>query len=175
MKYRRSDKAGGTFFLTLTLADRNSDLLVYHVDLLRLSFRKVKKKYPFDLLAIVVLPDHLHMIMQLPEKDADFSTRVRLIKSGFSRGLAKTEFESASHRTKGERGIWQRRFWEHEIRDEKDFINHIDYIHYNPVKHGYVKSPADWSYSSIHKYIKQDELPDDWGSAASFDDGNFGE
>ena len=86
-----------------------------------------------------------------------------------------SQFESASHRTKGERGIWQRRFWEHEIRDEKDFINHIDYIHYNPVKHGYVKSPADWSYSSIHKYIERDELLHDWGSEASFDDEDFGE
>ena len=175
MRYRRSDTAGGMFFLTLTLADRNSDLLVCQIDLLRISFRKVKKKYPFDLPAIVVLPDHLHMIMQLPEQDADFSTRVRLIKSEFSRGLAKTERVIVSRRMKKERGIWQRRFWEHEVRDETDYKNHVEYIHYNPVKHGYVESPADWPYSSIHKYIELNEIPRDWGTEASFDDGDFGE
>ncbi len=110
--------------------------------------------HPFVIDAMVVMPDHLHCLWTLPENDGDFSTRWGLIKAGFSRQLAATERVSISRKSKGERGVWQRRFWEHLIRDELDFERHVDYIHYNPVKHGYVTRPVDWQFSSIHRYIK---------------------
>lgn len=110
---------------------------------LRDIIRIVKRAHPFDIEAMVVLPEHLHAIWKLPEGDADYPMRWSLIKSGFSRGLEKTEFIRASRVSKRERGIWQRRYWEHQIRDELDFEKHADYIHYNPVKHGYVKRPRN--------------------------------
>jgi REP element-mobilizing transposase RayT len=113
-------------------------LLVDYIDLLRQAFRYVRRRHPFDIEAIVVLPDHLHAIWMLPEGDADFALRWRLIKSMFSRGLPAGERTSASRAQKGERGIWQRRYWEHTLRDEEDFARYADYIHFNPVKHGHV-------------------------------------
>jgi putative transposase len=109
------------------------------------------------------LPDHVHAVWTLPRDDADFATRWMLIKAGFSRRLARTERIRASRAKKGERGIWQRRYWEHLIRDEYDYYKHVDYIHYNPVKHGYTKRPADWPHSSIHRYIEAGIIEPDWG------------
>ncbi len=123
---------------------------------------------------MVILPDHIHTFWQLPENDADFPTRWRLIKSAFSRALPQTERISTSRRKKGERGIWQHRYWEHLIKDDKDFERHVDYIHYNPVKHGTIQSPVDWPYSSIHCYIQKGIIQSDWAVKGDFE-GCFGE
>ncbi|WP_333876663.1 REP-associated tyrosine transposase, partial [Methylobacter sp.] len=151
MRYRRAQTAGATYFFTVNLANRRSDLLVQHIDELREVTRIVKRTHPFVIEAIVVLPEHLHAIWKLPEGDADYPMRWSLIKSSFSRGLEKTESIRASRVKKRERGIWQRRYWEHQIRDECDFEKHVDYIHYNPVKHGYAKRPIDWPFSTLHR------------------------
>jgi putative transposase len=134
----------------------------------------IKQNHPFIIDAIVILPDHLHTLWQLPENDADYPMRWRLIKSAFSRALPQTEGISTSRRKKAERGIWQRRYWEHLIRDEIDFKRHVDYIHYNPVKHGYTQSPVDWPYSSIHRYIQKEIIQSDWVVNGDFE-GCFGE
>lgn len=150
MEYRRVKFAGGCYFFTVVLAERGSDLLVRHIDEFRMAFSTVKINHPFDINAIVVLPDHLHCQWTLPAGDTDYSTRWALIKARFSRQIPKTELIRLSRAIKGERGIWQRRFWEHAIRDERDFLNHLDYIHQNPVKHKFVNKADDWPYSSIH-------------------------
>ena len=133
--YRRNFLAGGTFFFTVNLAQRHLRLLTDHVDELRTAFRETRRHHPFTIDAMVVLSDHLHVVWTMPEGDADFATRWRLIKSRFSRRLATGERVSESRVSKGERGIWQRRYWEHTIRDDDDFARHVDYIHINPVKH----------------------------------------
>lgn len=139
MNYRRVRVLGGTYFFTVNLANRNSLLLVEQVDLLRQVIKNVKQKHPFEIDAMVVLPEHLHAIWRLPENDSDYSTRWMLIKAGFSRGIPKGELIRISRLKKRERGIWQRRYWEHVIRDELNWQRHVDYIHFNPVKHGWVK------------------------------------
>lgn len=164
-RYIRSFTPGGAFFFTVALLERRRRLLVEHAALLRQCFSEVKAARPFRIDAVVVLPDHLHCIWTLPPGDADFSARWHAIKSGFSRGIDPGEYLSQRRRTKGERGIWQRRFWEHTIRDECDFERHVDYIHYNPVKHGHVRAAADWRLSSFHRYVEQDVYPPDWGAA----------
>ncbi len=151
MDYRRAYVKGGCYFFTVVLADRKSQLLTDRVNLLRECIKTVKDRHPFEINAAVVLPDHLHTIWTLPEDDCDYAKRWMLIKSSFSRALAKTEHINCTRIKKRERGIWQRRFWEHVIRDEPDFLNHIEYIHQNPVKHGYVQNAKDWPYSSIHR------------------------
>ena len=151
--YRRLWIAGGCYFFTVNLRERSpNDLLVRHIDVLRASVCEMRRSWPFRIDAWVVLPDHLHCIWTLPEGDADFATRWRLIKAGFARRLPRTEWRSASRARRGERGIWQRRYWEHAIRDDRDFASHIDYVHFNPVKHGYVTSPADWPYSTFRRW-----------------------
>jgi putative transposase len=122
--YRRNFIAGGSFFFTVNLANRQLRLLAEHIDELRAAFRETRRRHPFKIDAIVVLPDHLHTVWTLPERDADFATRWRLIKSAFSRCLPAGEWISRSRATKGERGIWQRRYWEHVIRDVNDFSRH---------------------------------------------------
>ncbi len=163
MHYRRAFVPGGTFFFTLALADRGQSLLTEHIEALRASFRQVKTQHPFEIVAQVVLPDHLHSVWQLPEGDADYPLRWALIKSSFSRRLPAHEAIPLSRRRKRERAVWQRRYWEHRIRDEEDLQRHVDYIHFNPVKHRYVSRAADWSYSSIHRYIKDGVMSVDWG------------
>ncbi|MCI5146354.1 MAG: transposase, partial [Candidatus Electrothrix sp. AR3] len=121
MRYRRARMPGGTYFFTVNLAERKRTLLVDHIDDLRNAVRKVLTDHPFHIDAMVVLPDHLHAVWTLPEGDADFSIRWALIKAGLSRCIPAEERRSQSRITKGERGIWQRRFWEHLIRDEKDY------------------------------------------------------
>ncbi len=117
---------------------------------------------PFTIDAIVILPEHLHAVWTLPAGDNDFALRWRLIKTTFSRNLPHVERRSASRVAKGERGIWQRRYWEHLIRDEEDFARHVDYIHFNPVKHHRVKNVSDWPHSSFHRYVQDGILPMDW-------------
>ena len=153
---------GGTYFFTVNLAERNRTLLTERIDNLREAFRVVKEAHPFKIDAMVILPDHLHTIWTLPDGDHDFSQRWRQVKSAFSREIAKEERVSRSRLRKQERGIWQRRFWEHAIRDEEDFRRHVDYIHFNPVKHGYVQKVADWPYSSFHQYVHFGILTVDW-------------
>ena len=163
-QYRRSRMPGGTWFFTACLAERHdNNLLVREIDNLRSAFRKVQTKHPFQMDALVVLPDHLHCLWTLPEGDTDYSTRWGLIKANFSRALKRNEHRSVSRAKRGERGIWQRRFWEHCIRDEEDYARHADYIHWNPVKHGYVARVKDWPYSSFHKHVKNGVYPPDWG------------
>ncbi|MGB8400770.1 REP-associated tyrosine transposase [Bradyrhizobium sp.] len=173
--YRRNFIAGGSFFFTVNLAERRLRLLTEHIDELRAAFRDVRRQHSFAIDAMVVLPDHLHAAWTLPEGDADFATRWRLIKSGFSRRLPAGERISGSRAAKGERGIWQRRYWEHTIRDGGDFARHIDYIHINPVKHGLVARVADWPYSSFHRMMKLGVYPEDWAGDVSDHDGAFGE
>ncbi len=173
--YRRNFVPGGSFFFTLNLADRRLSLLTTHVELLRAAFRETRERHPFAIDTIVILPDHLHVVWTMPEGDANFATRWRLIKSTFSRKLVLGEPISASRAGKGERGIWQRRYWEHTIRDERDFERHIDYIHINPVKHGLVKRVCDWAPSSFHRFVKLGIYPPDWAGDASSDSGDFGE
>jgi putative transposase len=163
--YRRNRTSGGTYFFTVNLANRSSGLLVERIDELRAAVRKVKQRHPFHIHAWVVLPDHLHALWTLPSGDSDFPTRWMLIKAAFSRDIERIEPVNASRRSKGERGIWQRRFWEHRIRDDADLERHVDYVHINPVKHGHVARAADWAYSSIHRSIGAGILTPDWAGS----------
>jgi putative transposase len=166
MRYRRDDAAGGTYFFTVNLADRSSQLLIKRIDVLRQVVRAVKERHPFEIIAWVVLPEHMHAVWTLPLDDANFSTRWRLIKAGFSRAMDHAEAIGDSRRHKGERGIWQRRYWEHQIRDENDLARHVDYVHINPVKHGHATAAVDWPYSSIHRYVASGLLSADWACNA---------
>jgi putative transposase len=160
--YRRNFIPGGCFFFTVNLADRRLRLLTENVETLRSAFRETRQRHPFTIDAMVVLPDHLHAVWTMPEGDRDFATRWRLIKSTFSRSFRAGEPISASRAAKRERGIWQRRYWEHTIRDEDDFGRHIDYVHINPVKHGLVTRVRDWPHSSFHRMVKLGIYPEDW-------------
>ena len=174
-RYRRAKVEGGTFFFTVTLADRSDDALVRYVDRLRSVYQSVQQRRPFQSIAICILPDHLHAIWSLPSDDADFSMRWNLIKSGFSRGLPAASRRSSSKVVRREKGIWQRRYWEHVIRDEADLARHVDYIHFNPVRHGLVSRVRDWPHSSFHQHVKRGLLPDDWGGDVGEIKGMFGE
>ena len=174
MRYRRSDVAGGTYFFTVNLQNRNQTTLVDEIDLLRSVFTTTKAKHPFKIDAMVVLPEHLHCIWTLPPDDSDFSIRWRVIKAAFSRGVAKASSVNERQHRRRERGIWQRRYWEHLICDDNDFARHVDYIHFNPVKHGYANRASDWPYSSIHRYIRSGDVDADWGVSSDFV-GKFGE
>ena len=164
-RYRRNRLAGGCYFFTVNLAERRRHLLTAHVDALRRAFRHVRSRHPFAIEAVVVLPDHLHAIWTLPDGDADFAQRWRLIKAAFARGQPAGERISASRAAKGERGIWQRRYWEHTIR----------YIHYNPVKHALVRNVQNWPWSSFHRMVRLGSYPADWGGGVEDDGGGFGE
>ncbi len=172
VNYRRNLVPGGTYFFTVTLQDRSSRLLVEHIGPLRAAFREVKRKHPFHIDAIAILPEHLHTIWTLPEGDADYPGRWRAIKSAFTHAVVKSGV-AVVRNEKGEYALWQRRYWEHTIVDEDDFRHHVDYIHSNPVKHGWVKQAADWPHSSFHQYVKQGILPPDWAGCAK--EGKFGE
>jgi putative transposase len=163
MRYRRALIPGGSYFFTVNLADRSSRLLVARIADLREVVRDVRRAHPFTIVAWVVLPDHLHAVWTLPEGDTDYATRWGLIKAGFSRRIPKDEHIRASRALKGERGIWQRRFWEHLIRDDLDLARHVDYIHYKPVKHGYVDRTMDWPYSTFHRDLRRGHVTEDWG------------
>jgi len=162
--YLRYRIPGGCYFFTVNLLERDKSLLVDHIDLLRESVRACKQKYPFHIDGWVVLPEHMHCIWTLPEGDDDFSNRWKIIKTHFSKGLPAIEKRSRIRMKRGERGIWQRRFWEHTIRDDRDYETHMDYLHFNPVKHGWVENVADWPFSSFHLCVKQGIYAVDWAS-----------
>ena len=168
--YRRAWHPGGTYFFTVNLLERHgNDLLTRHIDLLRDTVRLVRNHHPFVIHGWVVLPDHLHCVIELPPGDADFPLRWRLIKMNFSKALPLTELRSKVRIKRGERGIWQRRYWEHLIRDEADFQAHMDYVHINPVKHGLVERVADWPQSTFHQLVNQGVYPLDWAGSAAAD------
>ena len=167
MQYRRAREQGGTYFFTLVTRKRRKILYnPENIELLREAFKYVLDRHPFTIDAHVILPDHLHFIWTLPGGDQNFSTRWRLIKSYFTRNIDPCHKEQTrgSRLAKKEQTIWQRRFWEHLIRDEKDMKNHIEYIHFNPVKHGLVKAPRDWHLSSFHKYVRSGLYESAWGA-----------
>jgi putative transposase len=167
-RYLRLRRPGSSYFFTLNLEQRQDNrLFVERIDDLRHAFEFVKRAHPFELDAIVVLPEHLHAIWTLPTEDADFSTRWSLIKARFSRAIATGEQVSASRSRRRERGIWQHRFYEHMIRDEKDFEAHLDYVHWNPIKHGLTERAAEWPYSSFHRYVRMGLRPLDWANKPS--------
>ena len=174
VRYRRNFVPGGKYFFTVTLADRTSSALVDHVGALRMAFRIARQERPFTVEAIAILPEHLHAIWTLPSDDADFSGRWRRIKANFTHRLVAAGVPVNRHR-KGEYALWQRRFWEHTIRNEIDFERHADYVHYNPVKHGLVSRVCDWPYSSFHVYVKRGLLPVDWAGDAEEATTDFGE
>src|SRR5690606_4130511 len=151
--YCRAWVKGGTYFFTVNLLDRRQSLLVDELGALRAAFREARAARPFDMLAAVILPDHLHCLWTLPADDGDNGARWRHVKSAFSRSLPPVEPRDPVRKARAERGIWQRRYWEHVIRDERDLAAHVDYIHFNPVKHGYVDRARDWPWSSFHRWV----------------------
>jgi putative transposase len=167
MQYRRAKTAGATYFFTVVTFNRQHLFKTdANIQLLRQAFYTVKQRHPFDIDAIVLLPDHLHCIWTLPENDANFSMRWRLIKTYFSRHCPESHkcYRSLARLKKQEQAIWQRRFWEHQIRNERDFERHVDYIHYNPVSHQLVDAPCNWPYSSFRRYVEQGVYSNDWGA-----------
>ncbi|MBW1953998.1 MAG: transposase, partial [Deltaproteobacteria bacterium] len=143
--------SGGTFLFTVALLERRRKLLTQHIDLLREVFQAARRRRPFTIEAIVILPDHLHCIWTLPPGGADFSSRWQDIKARFAAQIPRGEWLSERRRRKGERGIWQRLFWGHVIQNARDYEQHVDYIHYKPVKHGLVARAVDLPYSSFHR------------------------
>lgn len=160
--YRRRRVPGGTYFFTVNLLDRRSGLLVAHIDALRESVRRARLRKPFHVDAWVVLPDHMHCLWTLPEGDADFPRRWFAIKRAFSAALPASEPRSPTMARRGERGVWQRRYWEHVIRDERDYAIHMDYVHFNPVRHGLVANVSDWPYSSFRRCVALGMYPMEW-------------
>ena len=181
--YRRARVTGASYFFSVILARRGGGLLVERIDDLRAAFSATMAQRPFVCDAMVVLPDHIHAVWTLPEGDADFSTRWGAIKARFTRAV-KTDcrvgfyptnggnngqvvgwnptLRSPSKIRKGDGGVWQRRFWEHLIRDERDYRNHLEYCWGNPVKHGFVERAVDWPYSSIHREIARGVVSPEW-------------
>ena len=160
MHYRRAQIPGATYAFTVNLANRKLSLLVDNIELLKVAIRHVKMTHPCEIVAMVVLPD---------------ATRWALIKAEISRGLPKNERISKSRQSRGERGIWQRRYWQHLIRDDDDLARHIDYIHYHPVKHGYVSRVADRPHASTHRYIRGGIVPSDWAREGNSGGNSWGE
>ena len=175
MLYRRANAKGATYFFTVNLADRTSDTLIHHIDDLRAIINKVKEAHPFSIVAMVVLPEHLHAIWRLPPGDRNFPMRWSLIKAGFSRLLPNEGYVPPSRAAKRERGIWQRRYWEHQIRDEADVERHVNYIHYNPVKHGHVQKAVDWPHSTLHSYIDRGIVNRNWAGGGNEKASGYGE
>jgi len=167
MRYRRARTKGGTYFFTVVTHNRREFLCTpENVALLRSVCKNVMVSHPFAIDAMVIMPDHIHALWTLPEGDDNYAIRWSLIKGGFTRScgeICKGEL-SVSRIARKQQGVWQHRFWEHEIRDEEDFERHADYIHYNPVKHSIAKTPADWEYSSFQRYVREGIYPADWGS-----------
>lgn len=187
--YRRIRRPGATYFFTVALADRSSDLLIRRIADLRSAVALTMSERPFRCDAAVILPDHLHMVWTLPTGDADYSTRWGAIKARFSMSLRRAGFtppprfpqvrsgryagvNPGLRHDKGEVAIWQRRFWEHCIRDEADFGAHVAYCWGNPVKHGLVARATDWPHSSIHRDRRKGRVPPEWGGEV---EGEFGE
>ena len=168
--YVRALVPRGTFFFTVTLLDRRRPLLTDHIDRLRSAFLNAQRRRPFTIDAIVVLPDHLHCIWTLPPDDADYPARWHDIKARFAAGVSIGESIDPVRARKGERAVWQRRYWEHQIRDERDFAHHADYIHFNPVKHGWAPSAASWPHSSFHRFVREGIYDAGWGGTRAAPD-----
>ncbi|MBI4773075.1 MAG: transposase [Deltaproteobacteria bacterium] len=166
MRYRRVRIPGGTHFFSLVTYKRIPLFSnARNIETLVSAFSSVMKKHPFVMEACVILPVHLHCIWTLPKGDADFPMRWRLIKSRFSRHIEQGIGQNTPSRLrKKEKPVWQRRYWEHAIRDESDFVRHVEYIHYNPVKHGLVPIPKDWTYSSFHSFVRKGLCDTNWGA-----------
>ena len=165
--YRRATEPGATWFFTVNLLERRgNDLLVREIDRLRACVMTERLRRPFSILAWVVLPDHMHWLWRLPIGDADYATRWRRIKTDFSRGLPVFERRSEIRVNRGERGIWQRRYWEHQIRDAEDLKQHVDYIHFNPVKHGWASRAVDWPHSSFSHFVERGAYTPDWSAVS---------
>jgi len=160
--YRRNRVPGATYLFTVNLRDRRFDLLVTQIDALREAVRNVRRQSPFHIDAWVVLPDHMHCLWTLPEGDSDFPDRWRRIKLAFSRSLPATAGGLSARLREGERGVWQRGYWEHTIRDDRDYATHMDYIHFNPVKHGLTRDPSDWPFSSFRLCVAAGHYPAGW-------------
>ncbi len=173
--YRRNRVPGGTYFFTVNLLERRRRLLVEHVDALRAAVRSVRDQQLFHIDAWVVLPDHLHCLWTLPPGDADYSRRWKAIKTAFAKAVPREELLSDVRRANHERGVWQRRFWEHTIRNDRDYAAHMDYICFNPMKHGWVERVVDWPYSSFHRHVRAGNYPVDWGGGGIEVEGGFGE
>jgi putative transposase len=156
-------------FTVNALQRQGNDLLTRHIDALREGVRQVRRAHPFANHGRVVQPEHLHCVIELPPEDMDFSVRWRLIKAGFSKRLLAVEMRSAVRRARGERGVWQRRYWEHLIRDDGDFKAHMDYLHFNPVKHGHVVRVSGWPYSTFHRLVAKGIHLLDWAGSAAAD------
>jgi putative transposase len=174
VQYRRNYQTDGLYFFTVTLKNRSATLLTDYINLLKQAFQRVKKEHPYKIKAIVVLPDHLHTIWEMCGIDQNYSLRWRKIKSYFTRSLYKIGVVTEKNK-RGGFNVWQSRFWEHTIRDESDFENHVNYIHYNPVKHELVTSVKDWPYSSFHRYVKQKIFDQNWGDTYENSNGSYGE
>lgn len=179
--YRRVWIKGSTLFITIVTYNR-MPILVNPLsrEILSFAWKDVAKRYPFTTDAICLLPNHIHAQITLPEYDCDYSMRIREIKRLYTKRYIENIGEkidrNLSHIHKKEASIWQRRFWEHTIRDEQDYQNHIDYIHYNPVKHGLVDNVSLWQWSSFHRYVKLGIYEADWGRNFSEDKNtDFGE
>lgn len=166
MQYRRARTEGGTYFFTVVTDRRRRFLCVEeNIQLLRSIFVEIKQEHPFVIDAIIILPNHLHCLWTLPAGDVDYSMRWSLIKSSFSR-QCRPQYKgilTRSRHKKKEQAVWQRRFWEHEIQNDTDFMTHVEYIHYNPVHHGLATAAADWPYSSFQRFVDQGVYAPEWG------------
>jgi len=163
--YRRFYSKGGTYFFTVVTQERRPIFSTEeNIQKLRDAFKAVMKKRPFRIEAIVILPDHIHCIWALPRDDSDFSNRWKEIKYCFSMSYISSFLNAYSKRKKNEKGLWQRRFWEHLIRDQEDYNRHFDYIHYNPVKHKLTERAVDWPYSTFRRFVDKGIYEEDWGS-----------
>jgi putative transposase len=165
--YRRNYVPGGTYFFTVVTHQRpflTSDAARAS---LHQAIETIRLKWPFEIVAIVLLPDHWHSVWTLPRGDSRYPLRLRQIKDAFTRSYLESggqESRQARSRTKhGMRGVWQKRFWEHTIDDEQDLKGCVDYIHWNPKKHGLVRSIKDWQWSSFHRFAAAGEYALDWG------------
>jgi putative transposase len=166
-EYRRPYIPGGSYFLTLVAYNRNPLFQVpENISRLRAAIKTVKSERPFEIAGAVVLPDHQHFIWTLPPGDTAYSMRVGRLKALFTKSLPAEQRSAQalpnSHRKRRESGVWQRRFWEHALRDEEDFQRHLDYIHYNPVKHGYAQCPHSWPFSSFHQWVQKGAYTANW-------------
>lgn len=166
--YRRWFVEGGTYFLTLVAKNRRPILTTDNGrEFLRNGIATVRESFPFEVISTVLLPDHWHLVMQLPPVDSDYSIRIKRIKTEFTRqwlNSGQTEVAvSESRKSKGERGVWQPRFWEHTIQDEDDLQQCCDYIHWNPLKHKLVDRVQDWPWSSFHRFVKTGQHEINWG------------
>ncbi|MES1190804.1 MAG: transposase [Steroidobacter sp.] len=163
--YLRVWRSGGTYFFTVCLLRRHgNDLLIRHIDALRKAIVQTRQNHAFEINAWVVLPEHQHCVITLPAGDDDFALRWRLIKRRFPEAIPNTEYRNEVRIRRGERGVWQRRYWEHLIRNEQDYQAHVDYVHFNPVKHQLVRRVSEWPYSTFHRWLEAGVYPSNWGA-----------